>query len=69
MASDNVQFDEDQIDYSRRSTRGAAGGQPRMVQWFIDKGIVKSPNAAKGLMVGIVIIDIMIIVYILMHYL
>lgn len=69
MASDSVQFDEDQIDYGKPSDHGTAGKQPKMVQWFIDKGLVQSPAAAKGLMAAIVVVAWAVIIYILMHYL
>ncbi|MGC9605546.1 MAG: hypothetical protein ABSF56_02190 [Minisyncoccia bacterium] len=69
MASDNVQFDEDQIDYGKKSGRGMPGAQPKMVQWFIDKGVVQTPAAAKGLMAAIVVLAWVVIIYIFMHYL
>lgn len=82
--SSGVQFDEDALKYSRprpavggvsggyspmSQFAGPSGNEPRMVQWLMKKGIVKSPNAGQFILVGIVIVNIIIMFIVIKYFL
>lgn len=80
MAS-GVEFDEDKFNYGARPARpggipsggmgygrpAPASNVPKMAQWLIKKGIVKSEGAAQGLLLAVVIINI-IITFVVIYY-
>lgn len=77
--SSGVEFDEDQLKYAPRANTtpggsfGAPGqfvtpnNEPRMVQWLMKKGIVKSPTAAQVILIGLVVINL-IITFVVINY-
>jgi len=78
--SSGVEFDEDKISYGGRprytnmsSPAGggyspiSAGNQPGMVGWLMRKNIAKTPGAAQGILIGLVVCNI-IITYIVINY-
>ncbi len=82
--SSGVEFDEDSLKYARRpvATGGFQSGQqysfpgqpvggnePKMVQWLMRKGIVKSPNAAQAILIGLVIVNIIITFVVIKYFL
>ena len=74
--SSGVEFDEDSLKFARRPvpTGGGfqsgqqysfpgqqmGGNEPKMVQWLMRKGIVKSPNMGQAVLIALVIINIII---------
>jgi hypothetical protein len=67
-----------QQTYSAPPASGGFGGQPgaminhndpKMVQWLMRKGIVKSPAAAQTLLILVVIINIALTYYIITSFL
>lgn len=73
MSSSGVEFDEDKLKYASRPSPTASGGssypynqygtpstEPRMVQWLMNKGIVKSPKVGQAVLFSVVIINIII---------
>jgi len=64
--SEGVQFDEDQMNFGRRPERPRSA-QSKMADWLISKGIVKTNEAAQGVMWGIIAVNL-IIIYVLIKY-
>ena len=80
-----VEFEEDKMNYSpqRPVTGGPVGGpsfggnmgapinrnDPKMVQWLMRKGFAKSPGAAQGILVTIIILNIAITYFIFSYIL
>ena len=83
--SSGVEFDEDQLKYAPRraaggsfglSNTGPGGGyvpggstEPKMIQWMMRKGIVKSPRMAQGILFGLVIINLVVTYIVIVYYL
>jgi hypothetical protein len=81
--SSGVEFDEDNLKYARRPTAGGfqqgqpsafpgqqmGGNEPRMVQWLMSKGIVKSSNSAQIVLVGLVVVNIIITFAVIRYFL
>lgn len=73
--SDNVQFDTDvQSNAMRRPTPAAGFGQTTseasgIAGWLIRHGWAKTPAAAQGIMVAIIIIDIIITFIVIKYFL
>ena len=60
--SNGVEFDEDKYGQARYSgSPKAYQSGSKMGDWLIKKGIAKSPAAANGILVGIIIVDFIII--------
>lgn len=45
------------------------GNEPRMIQWLMRKGIVKSSNSAQIVLVGLVIVNIIITFAVIKYFL
>jgi hypothetical protein len=68
--SSGVEFDEDQLKYAPRPNTpagsysmnqyGSPNTDPKMVQWLMKKGIVKSPAMAQAVLIGLVVVNIII---------
>ncbi|MEK7642068.1 MAG: hypothetical protein AAB365_03730 [Patescibacteria group bacterium] len=82
--SSGVEFDEDKLKYTPRpvagggfqpnqyafsAQQGGGGNEPRMVRWLMKKGIVKSPNTAQVVLIGLVVINIIITVVVISYFL
>jgi hypothetical protein len=77
--SSGVEFDEDKISYGvkpRYSGVPQAGGfsygqaeQPGMAGWLMRKGIAKTPGAAQGILIVLVIINIVITYFVITYFL
>lgn len=80
--SSGVEFDEDTfgraVQAAHQSSRPSFSSQgsfgvninpndPKMVQWLMKKGIVKSPGMAQAVLLAVVIINI-IITYVVISY-
>jgi len=72
--SNGVEFEEDKYGLSTNRPSNfspVSGGSvsSKMVQWLIDKGIVKSESAAQGLLLGIVILNVIITIVVIKYLL
>ncbi len=80
--SSGVEFDEDTIGRAQRptvaqqtpSSQGSAGfgmsvnpNDPKMIQWLMRRGFARSPNAAQGILILVIILNV-IITYALISY-
>ena len=74
--SNGVEFDEDRNNFSPRPVMTSGGyvpgnqtsNQPKMVQWLMKKGIVKSPAIGQVILVAIVIINIIITILVVNYF-
>ena len=72
--SDNVQFDTDTFSNDmRRPTQAAGFGQPvseasGMSGWLMRHGLAKSPAAAQGIMIAIILADIIAIFIVIKYF-
>ena len=80
MSSSGVEFDEDKLKYAPRSSAsggsytplnryGSPNTEPKMVQWLMKKGIVKSPATAQIVLITLVIINIIITFVVIKYFL
>ena len=78
-----VEFDEDKFNFGPRPGAPKAAGAsassgyghvvsasrvPAFSQWLIDRGIVKSPGAAQGVLIAIVVVNL-VAMYLIIHFL
>jgi hypothetical protein len=73
--SDNVQFDTDtQSNDMHRPAPAAGFGQPvsessGISGWLMRHGLAKSPAAAQGIMIAIILVDIIAIFIVIKYFL
>jgi hypothetical protein len=83
--SSGVEFDEDTfgraVQAAHKSAPVYSGGgsfgsgvninpnDPKMVQWLMKKGIVKSPSAAQAVLLAVVVINLIIIYFVITYIL
>ncbi|MEN9912998.1 MAG: hypothetical protein RLY66_406 [Candidatus Parcubacteria bacterium] len=83
--SSGVEFDEDSLKYARHIPAAGGfqqtqqqysfpgqqmgGNEPKMIQWLMKKGIVKSPNMGQAILIGMVIINIIITFVVIKYFL
>lgn len=79
--SSGVEFDEDALKYAPRPNMHTSSGsysvnqygtpstEPRMVQWLMKKGIVKSPATAQVVLIALVVVNIVVTFIIIKYFL
>ena len=71
--SNGVEFEGDKFSLGNQRPQfnqagmGANSGEPKMVRWLMNKGIVKSANIGQLVLIGVIIFNI-IITYIIVKF-
>jgi len=70
--STEVQFDEDSMSNASRiqAMRGGAGSeQSAMIRWIMNHGLAKTPVAAQGVLIGVIVVNVILAILVIKYLL